>query len=159
MTKLPLDKNWFTNEEYNYIYSSVPRFCVDVIVITNKWILLAKRKIQPYRWKWHLPGGRIKFREPIDKWIKRIVKEETWIEVNAKKMIGFMEFLRESQNKSPRHSISLVFLANSAIDTNEYRDYWTKFHKTLPKTMLNIHKKFLEDKLKFNKKWIELKVK
>lgn len=103
---------YLSDEEYDFIYSRVPRICVDLLIKNTKGeILLTKRDIEPYKDHWHLPGGRIKFRETIEDAIHRIAKGELEYILNAKKtFIGSCEFLEEVQNGNPRHSISLVHM-------------------------------------------------
>lgn len=97
-----------SDKKYNEIYSLVPRACVDLVVVSDKGVLMIKRDVEPYKGKWHLPGGRILFRETIENAVKRIAKKEIRCGVKVKCLIGAMEFLREVQNGSKRHSVSIV---------------------------------------------------
>lgn len=110
-----------SKKEYNNIYSKVPRICVDLVIKSRAGVLLIKRDIQPYRNKWHLPGGRILFRETIDDAIQRIAKKEIGCSVTIKKQVGAMEFLKEVQDGNKRHSVSIVFLVEpNGISNGEY---------------------------------------
>ena len=112
--------NYLSDEEYEFIYSRSPRICVDLLIYNTKGdMLLTKRSIEPYKDHWHFPGGRIKFREPVEKAIERIFKGELGqdLEVNPH-MIGFCQFLEEEQKGQLRHSISLVHVINLRNDTD-----------------------------------------
>src|SRR3989337_1057838 len=101
MKKYPLSK-----EEFNKIYSKVPRICVDLIIVKDKKILLTKRSIHPFKGRWHIPGGGVLHREKIEQAIHRIAKTELGIKVNPKKLLGYLEILRDGPY---RHTILLEF--------------------------------------------------
>lgn len=128
--------SWLSESDYNFIYSRAPRVCVDLVIKTKTGVHLVKRDIQPYKGKYHLPGGRVRFRESIEKAIQRIAKTELNCFVKIGKMIGFMEFPRELQNKQRRHSISITFVVkpNCKIDSK----------KIDSKKILSVHYKFLK---------------
>ena len=46
-------------EKYKYILEVMPVACVDIIIVHNKKIFIAKRKNEPARGEWFIPGGRI----------------------------------------------------------------------------------------------------
>jgi len=101
---------WLSDEDYNFIYSKSPRFCVDLVLACNDdRVYLAEREEEPYKGKWSLPGGKVNFRETIDQAINRIANRELKRNVTVNRLIGFMEFLDETQNGNDRHSISIVF--------------------------------------------------
>jgi len=104
-----------TDKEYDSIYSKVPRICVDIVIGGRGKFHLVMRDIQPYKGKYHLPGGRVRFRESITNAVQRIALKEIGCHVKIKKMIGFMEFPREIQGGSNRHSISIVFLCTANV--------------------------------------------
>jgi ADP-ribose pyrophosphatase YjhB (NUDIX family) len=110
---------WLSEQDYNFIYSNAPRICVDLIFKAGKTVFLTKRNIQPYKGKYHLPGGKVNFRETIENAIKRIAKKELSLEVEILSFVGFMEFRHEVQNGNKRHSISLAFLVKSKYSIDE----------------------------------------
>lgn len=110
-----MNNTYLSDEDYDFIYSRVPRICVDLLVKNpSGHILLTQRTIEPYVGHWHFPGGRIKFRESIEDAIKRIGKTELGVDLteeihNGKvSMAGTCEFPDEYQKGQPRHSISIV---------------------------------------------------
>jgi ADP-ribose pyrophosphatase YjhB (NUDIX family) len=127
---------YLSEKDYNFIYSRSPRVCVDLIIKTQTGVLLIKREIQPYKGKYHLPGGRIRFRESVHKAIFRICKNEVSLVPYCYKLLGFMEFPREQQDRNKRHSISLAFL----VECKGVRDV-----KPLKKQQIHpVHYKFLK---------------
>lgn len=135
-----MSQAYLSDEDYNFIYSRSPRVCVDLLIRNSEGeILLTKRDIEPYKDHWHLPGGRIKFRETVNEAIKRIAKSELGIELPEGVIIGYCEYLEEVQGGNPRHSISL-------IHNFEYNGESPKdgiFFKNLPDIIIPEQKKWL----------------
>lgn len=129
--------SWLSKTEYSYIYTKVPRICVDFVILTpdNK-IYLEKRQEEPYNGFYSLPGGRIQFRETISDAMQRIALRELNCKVVEATMLGAIEFLDEYQNNEERHSISIVYL----VKLDEEKKYvYSKKHKLHP-THLNFLK-------------------
>jgi len=82
-----------TQEEFDSIYAKVPRLTVEIIIKNNKGeVYLTKRNIEPCKGLWHLPGGTVRFGEPLTDAVKRIAHRELGIEVIKEKMIGYIEY-------------------------------------------------------------------
>jgi ADP-ribose pyrophosphatase YjhB (NUDIX family) len=139
-------KNWLSDKEYDFIYSRAPRLCVDLFIKNKNGILLTKRSIEPYKNTWHLPGGRVKFKESIFGAVARISRAEIGVSAKIEKFIGYVELPREIQNGRPRHSVSLVFLIK--VDIAKIKSDWQateiKFFKSLPANITGPHGKFLK---------------
>ena len=105
-----MSNTYLSDDDYDFIYSRVPRICVDLLVKNSKGqVLLTQRTIEPYLNHWHFPGGRIKFKESIQDAVKRIAKGELGIELdNIGTVRGSCEFPDEIQKGQQRHSISIV---------------------------------------------------
>lgn len=139
--------SYLSDEDYDFIYSRVPRICVDLLIKNSKGeVLLTKRDIEPYKDHWHFPGGRIKFRETAQAAIKRILKGELGIEFDVlPRMVGFCQFLEEVQKGQDRHSISIVheILIDEAeikLDANA-KEF--KFFYAMPDPVIPPQKEFL----------------
>lgn len=80
-------------EEFDAIYSKVPRLTVEVIVTNNKGeIYLTKRAIEPCKGQWHLPGGTVFFGESLLQAVQRVAQRELAIQVVAAHNKGFIEY-------------------------------------------------------------------
>lgn len=105
------------NDIYNYIYSLVPRVCIDLVIKpdnkTDK-ILLGQRIHEPFIGQWAIPGSRLRFGESIDKAIRRILIEEVnYLNgYNNPLFMGYIDFSNEISLMN-RHSVSLVFEINA----------------------------------------------
>jgi len=82
-----------TQEEFDSIYAKVPRLTVEIIVKDEAGaIFLTQRSIEPCKGKWHLPGGTVRFGEPMTDSVKRIAKRELGIEVTDCNNVGYIEY-------------------------------------------------------------------
>ena len=85
-------KKPLTFSDFKYIYSKVPRSTVEVLIIKDGAVLLAKRSIDPYKGMWHSPGGTVYFREKITDAVKRVAKEEIGVDVEVGELLGIIEY-------------------------------------------------------------------
>jgi len=95
---------------YDKIYNTVPRICVDLIIKNKHGVLLAKRTSAPYKGKWAIPGGGVKFGEAVNKSLNRLSLDEIGVNVCVGKHIGWIEFFNERVSGKKRHAVSIVFL-------------------------------------------------
>jgi ADP-ribose pyrophosphatase YjhB (NUDIX family) len=90
---MPDEKHPLTQEEFNHIYSKVPRLTVEIVVKNGLGeIYLTKRAIEPCKGQWHLPGGTVRFGERLEDAVKRIAKRELGIEFSEIKDTGYIEY-------------------------------------------------------------------
>lgn len=131
-----------TQKEYDYIYSKVPRICIDLFITSDKGILLTKRNIAPDKGLWHFPGGGIRFEENLQEAAIRIAKEELGINVKPLEMIGEMEFLNRKV-----HSVSIVFLVKiiSGKIKLDFQASEFKFWDKMPKGIVKEHRNFIKE--------------
>lgn len=84
-----------------------PRLTVDGVVIKNKKILLIRRKNDPFKGKWALPGGFVDYGERVENAVVREVKEETGLDAAIEKLLG----VYSNAERDPRgHTVSIVYL-------------------------------------------------
>jgi ADP-ribose pyrophosphatase len=68
-------------------YPAKPEVAVGAVVIRNEKILLVKRKLDPAKGDWAIPGGKINLGESLTQAAEREIREETGISIKAKKPI------------------------------------------------------------------------
>lgn len=81
-----------SEKEFWEIYKKVPRLTVEVIVHTDKGVLLTKRDIEPCKGLWHLPGGTVYLGESLAAAVKRVAKRELGIDVTSTKFLDYIEY-------------------------------------------------------------------
>lgn len=83
-----------------------PGLTVDGIIIKDEKILLVKRKNDPFKGKWALPGGFVEYGEKTDDAAVREVFEETGLKTTIDKLIT----VYSDPNRDPRgHIITVVY--------------------------------------------------
>jgi 8-oxo-dGTP diphosphatase len=84
-----------------------PGIAVDGVLIKDNKILLIKRKNEPFKGKWALPGGFVEYGEKVEEAVLREFEEEVGIKARIKKLLG----VYSDPARDPRgHIISIVFL-------------------------------------------------
>jgi ADP-ribose pyrophosphatase YjhB (NUDIX family) len=141
------NKKWLSDPDYSFIYSRVPRACVDLVIKSSEGTLLAFRDIEPWKNMWHLPGGRVFFEETLFQAARRIAKEEVGLRVEPIKIVGAMEFPNEAQKGEKRHTISTAILAHpvSGVLKGGPQARRLKYFKSIPANTAPAHKKFLKN--------------
>lgn len=82
-----------SKEEFQTIYSKVPRLCVEIVVINHEGRLyLTKRAIEPCKGQWHLPGGTVRFGESLLDAVWRISRRELGIKMRSAHSVGHIEY-------------------------------------------------------------------
>lgn len=86
-----------------------PKLTVDGIIINDDKILLIKRKNDPFKDKWALPGGYVEYGETVENAVVREIHEETNLSVEIKELLG----VYSSPDRDPRgHTVTITFILN-----------------------------------------------
>ena len=84
-----------------------PKLTVDGILIDKKKILLIKRKNEPFKGKWSLPGGFVEYGETVEDAVVREFFEETNLSTCVKELSG----VYSAPDRDPRgHTVTVAFL-------------------------------------------------
>lgn len=114
MTEPGRPPGWLAKDEYDAIYSRVPRLCVEIVIADSKrGVLLALRDIPPNEGAWHIPGGTVLFGEPLTAAVKRVARDELGVDVSVGELLGYIEYPSHYENglDSP---VGLAFAAQPA---------------------------------------------
>jgi len=129
---------------FNKIYSNVPRLCIDLIIMNDKGVVLAKRDIPPCKGMWHIPGGTLLLGENINKCAERVAKCETGLKIKIKKLFGIEEY---PKGIGFGKVISLVYLAEpiggKLMGSKDGKD--VSFFKKTPKNTIKFQKEILSE--------------
>lgn len=71
-----------------------PTIAVGAICVRDGQLLLIRRRNDPARGRWSLPGGRVEAGELLADALKREVREETGLEISVGDLAGILEVPR-----------------------------------------------------------------
>ncbi len=94
-------------------YPAHPLVGVGALIHSGKRILLIKRRFEPNRGRWSLPGGLLETGETLEEASRREVKEELGIGVSIERMYHVSDEIIKDQRGRPRfHYVLIDFLAS-----------------------------------------------
>ncbi len=140
-------------DEFKKIYSQVPRLTVEVMITSEKGILLTYRNIEPFKGFWHLPGGTVLFGETLENAVKRVAQDELEVQVAVDKLIGIIEYVGEYPYSNFDQPIGLCFLCNITSGSLHPNFQATKvdfFNKIPSKTIPAVEDFLIKNKKLFN---------
>ncbi|WP_148883472.1 NUDIX domain-containing protein [Thermococcus aciditolerans] len=80
----------------------------DVVILYNNGVVLIKRKHEPFKDSFALPGGFVEYGETVEEAALREAREETGLDVRLIKLVG----VYSDPNRDPRgHTVTTAFLA------------------------------------------------
>lgn len=90
------------------LYPKQPLVGVGAVIICNRKILLEKRKGEPGRGKWAIPGGLVELGETVEHTLMREVKEETGLEVEKPELIDVVSNVIVDENSKTKYHFVIV---------------------------------------------------
>jgi 8-oxo-dGTP diphosphatase len=116
---------------------------VDIIIESNKGILLIKRKKPPEGWA--LPGGFVDYGESLESAAVREAKEETSLDVELTRQFHTYS----DPKRDPRHhTITTVFIAKTAgkaVAGDDAKEVGIFGRDALPEQIAFDHRKIIQD--------------
>jgi 8-oxo-dGTP diphosphatase len=85
-----------------------PKLMVDVVIPSEKGVVLIRRGSEPFAGQWALPGGFVEVGETVKEAAVREAAEETGLAVEVSRLVG----VYSDPERDPRgHNVSVAFLA------------------------------------------------
>ncbi|MGB8780385.1 MAG: NUDIX hydrolase [Candidatus Bathyarchaeia archaeon] len=142
------------------LYPNRPIVGVGAIIIQNGKILLEKRKNDPGRGKWSIPGGLVELGESLEETVIREVQEETGLVVDAPKLIDVVsQATLDESGKVKYHFVIVDYLVKlkggtvrAASDAAELE--WVPFDEVEQKDLIRSFRGFFEKNRKRLEKMI-----
>lgn len=143
-------KQPLTLEEFQGIYSKVPRLCVDLLIVHEGKVLMTLRTKDGWEGLWHLPGGTVYLNERIVDAVKRVGQEELSVDVEIEKFLGYQDWVNLSDGPGFGLGCSLVFLCRisgtEGIVLDEGASEFRLFDQ-VPENIVVEHERWLRDGL------------
>ena len=95
----------------------IPSVTTDIFIFDDDFnFILIKRKNNPYKDCWALPGGFVEYGESVENAAIREAKEETNIDVELKELVN----VYSKPNRDPRgHTITIAYIAKGDINNRK----------------------------------------
>jgi ADP-ribose pyrophosphatase YjhB (NUDIX family) len=139
----PLPRGPLPQAEYEAIYARVPRLTVEVVITSPaEAVLLTLRTFGPCRGLWHIPGGTVRFGEPVVDAVARVARDELSMTVTAGSLLGYIEYPSHYENGLDC-PVGLAFAAEST-DAPPLGDECRWFAE-LPEAMHEEQRQFLRN--------------
>ena len=85
-----------------------PKLMVDVVIPTERGVVLIRRGSEPFKGRWALPGGFVEIGETVEEAADREAAEETGLAVEVARLVG----VYSEPERDPRgHNVSVAFTA------------------------------------------------
>jgi ADP-ribose pyrophosphatase YjhB (NUDIX family) len=78
--------------EFRVIYARVPRLTVEAVLRGPRGVFLTRRSQGPCAGLWHIPGGTVRFAEPLEEAVIRVALAETGVTVTGARQAGAIEY-------------------------------------------------------------------
>lgn len=125
---------------------------VDIVAVKENNIALIKRKNEPFKGSYALPGGKVDLNETVESAVLRELKEETNLEGKIRCLIGFYD----ATDRDPRNSVTFAYAVEAEGELKAADDaqeaFWFDLGD-LPSLAFD-HGEIVED-FKAGKKFIE----
>lgn len=102
------------------LYPNRPILGVGVVIIRDGKILLERRKNEPGRGKWSIPGGIVELGESLEQTVARETREETGLSVSDPEPIDVVNQITLDENGKTKYHFVII-------------DYFVKLKSGTPK--------------------------
>lgn len=103
------------DEEWKSIVKNVPIVSVDLLVRVDDGIVLGKRRNEPARSEWFVPGGTVFKNERLRDAARRVAREELGVDITIDRCLGSYEHFYETADvdvDDGKHYLATAFVVH-----------------------------------------------
>jgi mutator protein MutT len=90
------------------LYPKQPFVGVGAVLVRDGEILLEKRKNEPGKGKWSIPGGLVELGETVEEAVIREVKEETGLDVEKPEQVDVVDGITKDENGRVKYHFVII---------------------------------------------------
>jgi 8-oxo-dGTP diphosphatase len=90
------------------LYPDQPMIGVGAVILHNGKILLEKRKNDPGKGKWSIPGGLVELGERVEETVVREVKEETGLDVEKPEHVDVVDNVSFDEDSKVKYHFVII---------------------------------------------------
>ncbi len=90
------------------LYPNQPILGIGAVIVCNGKILLEKRKGEPGRGKWSIPGGLVELGETVEQTVMREIREETGLDVEKPELIDVVNYIIVDGNSRVKYHFVMI---------------------------------------------------
>jgi ADP-ribose pyrophosphatase YjhB (NUDIX family) len=128
-------------------YAVIPTFDL-VIQYGDQGVIIARRRIAPYKDQWALPGLRMMKPEGIDDTLRRIARQELGLQIDPRKKVLLGQYTGRFRTEHDRQDLSTGYLvkveATQKISLNDNHFSSYRIVKAIPKDMPAMYRFYLQ---------------
>ena len=134
----------------NRLYPKQPIVGVGALIICDGKLLLEKRKNEPGKGRWSIPGGLVELGEDVQQTVIREVKEETGLDVESPEHVDVVDNVtRDDEGKIKYHFVIIDYFVKlkggkleAASDAEELR--WVALDEVEKHDLTKTFREFVE---------------
>ncbi len=145
MTDRPLDET-----DWETVVRSVPIVSVDLVVRRDGGVILGRRRNEPAKGEWFVPGGRVHKGERLADAVQRVAREELGTGVTVERRLGAYEHLydeTELDAVDEKHYVPVGFVVtpNGPVAPDDQHDELRLFEPPFERTLHPYVQAYLAD--------------
>jgi 8-oxo-dGTP diphosphatase len=90
------------------LYPEQPLVGVGAVIVDDGRILLEKRKNEPGKGKWSIPGGLVELGETLEQTVIREVKEETGLDAEDPKQVDVVDSITRNEEGQIKYHFVII---------------------------------------------------
>jgi len=90
------------------LYPNQPVVGIGAVIVCNGKILLEKRKSEPGKGKWSIPGGLVELGETVEQTVMREIREETGLEVEKPELIDVVDYIIADEDSRVKYHFVMI---------------------------------------------------